>query len=81
MSTLPGKLLFKQSVELRFGEHLGEFLNTRTTTKYALRDRAIAEHHDLLVADETLSLQFSRSFAALCGSTGCFTASAQLALR
>ena len=42
-------------MELRFGEHLGEFLNTGTTTKHALRDRAIAEYHDLLVADETLS--------------------------
>ena len=50
-----GKLLFNQSVEFRFGDQLAEFLNTRTTTKHALRERAIAEYHDLLVADESLS--------------------------
>ena len=55
MSILPGKLLFKQSVELRFGGHLGEFLNTRTSTTDTLRERAIAEYHDLLAADEALS--------------------------
>ncbi len=44
-----------QSVEFRFGDQLAEFLNTRTTTKHALRERAIAEYHDLLVADEALS--------------------------
>src|SRR5437867_6588100 len=32
-----------------------EFLNTRTTPNDALRERAIAEYHDLLVADEVLS--------------------------
>jgi hypothetical protein len=37
------------------GNHLAEFLNTRTTTKHALRERAIAEYHDLLAADEALS--------------------------
>jgi hypothetical protein len=55
MSILRGKPLFKQSVEFRFGDQLAEFLNTRTTTKHALRERAIAEYHDLLVADEALS--------------------------
>src|SRR6266542_7066652 len=55
MSILRRKLLFKQSVEFRFGDHLTEFLKTRTTTKHALRERAIAEYHDLLVADEALS--------------------------
>jgi glutathionylspermidine synthase len=55
MSILPEKLLFKQSVEFRFGDQLAEFLNTRSTTKHALRERAIAEYHDLLVADEALS--------------------------
>src|SRR6266511_4156767 len=44
-----------QSVEFRFGDQLAEFLNTRTTTKHALRERAIVEYHDLLVADEALS--------------------------
>jgi hypothetical protein len=35
---------------------LTEFLSTRTrATKYALRERAIAEYHDLLAADEALS--------------------------
>ncbi len=47
--------MFNQSVEFRFGDQLAEFLNTRTTTKHALRKRAIAEYHDLLVADEALS--------------------------
>src|SRR6266542_2486061 len=55
MSILRRKLLFKQSVEFRFGDHLTEFLKTRSTTKHALRERAIAEYHDLLVADEALS--------------------------
>src|SRR2546430_15777294 len=32
-----------------------DFLNTRTTPNDALRERAIAEYHDLLVADEVLS--------------------------
>jgi len=47
--------LFNQSVEFRFGDQLAEFLNTRITTKHALREKAIADYHDLLVADEALS--------------------------
>jgi glutathionylspermidine synthase len=42
-------------VEFRFGEKLAEFLKTHTTRKHALRQKAIAEYHDLLVADESLS--------------------------
>jgi hypothetical protein len=42
-------------VEFKIGDHLAEFLNTRATTKNALRERAIAEFHDLLAADEALS--------------------------
>ena len=53
---LPGKLLFNQAVEFRFGNQLANFLNARTTTtEYALRERAIAEYHDLLVADEAVT--------------------------
>ncbi len=47
--------MFNQSVEFRFGDQLAESLNTRTTTKHAFRERAIAEYHDLLAADEALS--------------------------
>jgi hypothetical protein len=48
--------LFNQSVEFRFGNQLLNFLNTRTTTtKYALRERAIAEYHDLLAADKAVT--------------------------
>ncbi len=50
-----GGSFFNQSVEFTFGDQLAEFLNTRTTTKHALRERAIAEYHDLLVADEALT--------------------------
>ena len=32
-----------------------EFLNKRTSTTQTLRERAIAEYHDLLAADEALS--------------------------
>jgi hypothetical protein len=42
-------------VELRFGDHLAEFVKTRTMTKHLLRERAIAEFHDLLAADKALS--------------------------
>jgi glutathionylspermidine synthase len=34
---------------------LANFLNTRTTSTHALREKAISEFHDLLAADETLS--------------------------
>jgi hypothetical protein len=47
--------LFNQSVEFRLGDHLAEVLNTHATTKHALREKAIAEYHDLLAADEALS--------------------------
>jgi Glutathionylspermidine synthase. len=42
-------------MEFRFSDQLIEFLSTRTTTRHALREKAIAEYHDLLVADEALS--------------------------
>jgi glutathionylspermidine synthase len=42
-------------MELRLGDHLPDFLNRRAITKHALRERAIAEYHDLLAADEALS--------------------------
>ena len=40
---------------LRFGDHPAEFLNTGTSSTQALREKAIAEYHDLLAADEELS--------------------------
>ena len=42
-------------MEFRFGEKLAEFLKTHTTRKHALREKAIVDYHDLLVADEALS--------------------------
>ena len=42
-------------MEFRFSDQVIEFLSTRTTTRHALREKAIAEYHDLLVADEALS--------------------------
>ena len=47
--------MFNHSVEVKIWRHLAEFLKTRATTKHALRERAISEFHDLLVASETLS--------------------------
>ena len=49
------EILFTGPVELRFGRHETDFLKTQKTSMHRLREKAIAEYHDLLAADETLT--------------------------
>jgi hypothetical protein len=52
---------------LGFGDHATEFLNTRTTSTHALRDRAISEFHKLLTTGEALSpAVFEKLRSAMC---------------
>ena len=71
---IDSEILFIGRWNLRFGRHETDFFKTHKTPMPSLRERAIAEYHELLAADETLTPGIREIAQRHAQKAGCSTA-------